>query len=115
MKVRIKKTGQILNVEYDDDDLYKGWDGGAVWFYANEFDIIGDEESDNESLFTLTAEEVEIVRYHLAHKRKALDSLLCQMDNDEEKDNEEYRRWESQYNEISYILNKIKQWQENQK
>lgn len=59
MKVRIKETGQILNVEYDDDDLYKGWDGRAVWFYANEFDIIGDEEPDDERLFTLTAEEVE--------------------------------------------------------
>lgn len=43
MKVRIKETGEIVDVEYDDDDLY-GVLGRRQYLYANEFDILSDSE-----------------------------------------------------------------------
>lgn len=62
--------------------------------------------------FTLTAEEVEVVRYHFGHKQKALDGLLHNMELDGEKDINEYIKWICQFKEISYILDRIKQWQQ---
>ena len=99
MKVRIKKTGQILNVEYDDDDLYKGWDGGAVWFYANEFDIIDEEEPNTKPLFTLTAEEVTIVEHFLTCDKMTLETYESSQEND------------IMIADLTYILNKIKDYQ----
>lgn len=67
-----------------------------------------------EKKFELTAKEVEIVRYHFAHKQKALDGILCNMALDDERDSDEYIRWKCQFKEISYILNRINQWQGEQ-
>ena len=39
MKVRIKETGEIVEVEYDDDDLYVVL-GRHQYLYASEFDIV---------------------------------------------------------------------------
>ena len=39
MKVRIKETGEIVEVEYDDDDLYVVL-GRHQYLYANEFDVV---------------------------------------------------------------------------
>lgn len=68
--------------------------------------------STSQPLFTLTPEDVEIVRYHFAHKQKAIDSLLHNMELDDERDHDEYIRWKCQFKEISYILNKINQWKD---
>lgn len=62
--------------------------------------------------FTLTAEEVEVVRYHFGREQKALDGLLRNMEFDDERDIHEYIRWKCQFKEISYILGRIKQWQQ---
>ena len=39
MKARIKETGEVVEVEYDDDDLYVVL-GRHQYLYANEFDIV---------------------------------------------------------------------------
>ena len=39
MKVRINKTGEIVEVEYDDDNLYVVL-GRHQYLYATEFDIV---------------------------------------------------------------------------
>lgn len=45
MKARIKETGEIVDVEYDDDDLYVVL-GRHQYLYANEFDIISKPEEE---------------------------------------------------------------------
>lgn len=48
MKVKVRATGEILDVEYDDDDLYKGFSAIAkrpIWLYYNEFDELPEEET----------------------------------------------------------------------
>lgn len=42
-KAVIFKTGEIVTVYYDDDDLYKV-SGRAEWLYRNEFRYIEDDE-----------------------------------------------------------------------
>lgn len=44
MKAKIKATGEIVEVEYDDDDLYIVL-GRHQYLYANEFDIISLDDS----------------------------------------------------------------------
>ena len=42
-KAVILATGEIVNIEYDDDDLYKVC-GRAQWLYRNDFRYIEDDE-----------------------------------------------------------------------
>lgn len=101
MKVRIKKTGQILNVEYDDDDLYKGWneDADEVWFYASEFDIIDDEELENQHLFTLTPSELIIVKHFLSCDKNKLEKEESSLERD------------LMLEDIKHILDKIEKYE----
>lgn len=41
----LKESGNIVEVEYDDDDLYicKSIDGnGSGWYYSNEFEFLSE-------------------------------------------------------------------------
>ena len=126
MKVRIKKTGQILDVEYDDDDLYKGWDGsGPVWFTFNEFDIIDESISsltasinivdaktdikvNAQPLFTLTPEEVEIAREALLYTKGAYDGKVA-LGLGGFRNLEDYKQSSA---DMDNLLNRIKEWQD---
>lgn len=46
MKVLVKKSGEVIDVEYDDDDLYMGYSkeaGRVIYLYYNEFIELEDE------------------------------------------------------------------------
>ena len=45
MKARIKETGEVVDVEYDDDDLYVVI-GRRQYLYASEFDFITEPEEE---------------------------------------------------------------------
>lgn len=45
MKARIKETGEVVDVEYDDDDLYVVI-GRCQYLYASEFDFITEPEEE---------------------------------------------------------------------
>lgn len=111
MKVRIKKTGQILNVEYDDDDLYKGWDGsGPVWFTYNEFDFVDEEADDSQPHFTLTPEEVEIVQNIVAKEYLDMQYLIKTYKNDKLYVN----IMRDKVTILDNLLDRINEWQDEQ-
>ena len=45
MEVRIKETGEVVDVEYDDDDLYVVI-GRRQYLYASEFDVLSEPEEE---------------------------------------------------------------------
>lgn len=47
-KVRIIETGEIVNVVYDDDDLYLV-EGRGLWLRRDEFEYVEDEEKPEET------------------------------------------------------------------
>lgn len=101
----IKRNVQVVEPTINEDGYY---DIGNVAIHPDifhkQYQTLG---------FTLSTEEVEIVKYHFAHKQKAIDSLLHNMEFDDERDTNDYIKWKCQYKEISDILTRIKQYQDD--